>query len=59
MNRIFFITLLIIWLTSCDLDYTETTTKNDTDDMNVINLIWNQAIDNAVKLYYDTNTRAS
>lgn len=61
-NKILFVNLLLIlWLSSCIVDEKiENNDKSTTDydDINIINKIWEQSIDKALKLV-NTRTKAS
>lgn len=50
--------LVIILLSSCDLDKSIDSLQVDNDDINIIDKVWKQSLDKAIELY-DTNTRAS
>lgn len=57
MKRIVLI-LVIVFLSSCDLDKNIDNSKSDNDDINIVDKIWKQSLDKAIELY-DTKTRAS
>jgi len=50
---------LVIFISSCNLDESfEKPWEGDRDDVDMIDKVWNQYLDKAIKLY-DTNTHAS
>lgn len=57
MKRIVLI-LVIVFLSSCDLDKSIDNSQVDNDDINIIDKVWKQSLDKAIDLY-DTKTRAS
>lgn len=57
MKRIVLI-LVIVFLSSCDLDKNIDNSQSDNDDINIIDKVWKQSLDKAIDLY-DTKTRAS
>ncbi len=51
--------LILVFLTSCELDgWFDKEWKDDRDDFNVIDKIWDQSLDKVIKLF-DTRSRAS
>ncbi|MDD3145003.1 MAG: hypothetical protein PHV23_02725 [Candidatus Gracilibacteria bacterium] len=57
MKRIVLI-LVIVFLSSCDLDKNIDNSQSDNDDINIIDKVGKQSLDKAIDLY-DTKTRAS
>lgn len=50
--------MVMIFLSSCDLDKNTDNSLSDNDDINIIDKAWKQSFDKAIELY-DTKTRAS